>query len=317
MKFEHRADAEGTAAEQPQRQQRLVAVRPLGQDEGDDADEADDVADDGARAGPAPVPALLGDDQDRDQPDDERESTREVDPVLAAGVRQVQRADDEQERRQPDRHVDEEDPAPAGDAEDRVGAGEETAEHRAEDARGAEDGQEVALVLGALARRHDVTDDRQRQGEQASGADALEGACGGELVHRVCGAGEQRADDEDADREDEERPAAVDVAQLAVQGCHDRRGDEVGGRRPGLDAQAVEVVRNRADRRRDDRLVQRCQEHARHEAGEDDDDLPVREGRRCVLDDRAGASAGGRGGGHAFSRSGVRGSGSRSGGSAC
>ena len=48
-----------------------------------------------------------------------------------------------------------------------------------------------------------------------------------------------------------------------------------------------------------------------------DDDLPVGEGRRCVLRDRAGASAGGRCGGHAISRSGVRGSGSRSGVSAC
>jgi hypothetical protein len=207
-----------------------------------------------------------------------------------------------------DRHVDEEDPAPAGDAEDRGGACEETAEHRAEDARGAEDGQEVALVLGALTRRHDVADDRQREREQAAGADALESPERGQLVHRVREGGQQRAENEDGDREDEERPAAVDVAQLAVQRRHDRRGDEVGGRRPGLDAQAVEVVRDGADRRRDDRLVERGQEHPRHQTGEDDDDLPVGEGRRPVLGDRAGGAAGGRCGGHAISRSGVRGS---------
>ena len=55
-------------------------------------------------------------------------------------------------------------------------AGEEAADDRAEHARGAEDGQEVALVPGALARRDDVADDRQRQREQAAGAEALEGA---------------------------------------------------------------------------------------------------------------------------------------------
>ena len=80
-----------------------------------------------------------------------------------------------------DRHVDQEDPAPAGDAEDGRLPGEEAADDRAEHARGAEDGQEVALVLGPLPRRDDVADDRQRQREQAAGAEALEGAERGEL----------------------------------------------------------------------------------------------------------------------------------------
>ena len=77
-------------------------------------------------------------------------------------------------------------------------AGEEAADDRAEHARRAEHGQEVALVLGALPRRDDVADDRQRQREQAAGAEALDRAERGELVHRVGEAAQQRADDEDA-----------------------------------------------------------------------------------------------------------------------
>ena len=65
-----------------------------------------------------------------------------------------------------------------------MSAGEEAADDRAEHARRAEDGQEVALVPGALPGRHDVADDRQREREQAAGADALDGAERGELVHR-------------------------------------------------------------------------------------------------------------------------------------
>ena len=56
---------------------------------------------------------------------------------------------------------------------------------RAEHAGGAEHREEVALVPGPLPRRHDVADDREREREQAAGADALEGAERGELVHRL------------------------------------------------------------------------------------------------------------------------------------
>src|SRR3712207_7722446 len=45
----------------------------------------------------------------------------------------------------------------------------------------------------------------------------------GELVHRVGQPAEHRADDEDADREQVERPATVEVGQLAVQRCREDR----------------------------------------------------------------------------------------------
>ena len=169
-----------------QRQQRLVLHGPLDEQERHDHAEAtDDVAGERAAGAPAPVAALLGDEQQRDEAEGQRDRAPPVDAVVEAGVLQVQGARDDEEGGDADRHVDEEDPAPAVDAEDARLAGEEPADDRAEHARGAEDGEEVALVLGALPRRDDVADDGQRQREQPAGAEALHGAVDGQLEHRL------------------------------------------------------------------------------------------------------------------------------------
>ena len=152
------------------------------------------------------------------------------------------------ERDDADRHVDEEHPAPAGDPEDLVGAGEEAADQRADQARDAEDGEEVALVFRSLARREHVAHDRERHRHQTAGTEALDGAEDGELDHRGREAREDRADDEDDDRDDEQRAAAEDVGELAVDRRRDRRDDQVRRRDPRLLAEAVQVVADRADR---------------------------------------------------------------------
>ena len=77
---------------------------------------------------------------------------------------------DDDERDDPDRDVDVEDPVPA----DLLG--QEAADERADDERDAEDGTEQALVLAALLRGEQVADDRQRDREQRTGADALDAA---------------------------------------------------------------------------------------------------------------------------------------------
>ena len=95
------------------------------------------------------------------------------------------------------------------------------------------------------------------------------------------------------DREQEERLAAVDVGQLAVQRGRDRRGDEERGGRPGLQREAVEVVGDGPDRGGDDGLVERGEEHAHHQADEDGQDLPVGEAAVGLL---RRSAPGGRGG---------------------
>ena len=203
---------------------------------------------------------------------------------------QVQGLGHDGQRGDPDRHVDEEDPAPAVDAEDGLLPGEEAADDRAEHRRGAEHGQEVALVLGALTGRHDVADDRQRQGEQTAGAEALHGAERREAEHRGGEGAQDGAEDEDRDGDDEQLLATVDVAELAVERRDDRRGDEVGSRRPRLVVQALEVVGDGADGGRDDGLVQRGEEHTHHQPDEDGDDLAVgeRAGGAVGLTERRG-----------------------------
>ena len=300
MKFEQRPDAERAPAEEPQRQQGVVAVAALGGDERRDPDDADDHRRHGPQRAPAPVAPLLGEQQHRREPGHQGQRSRPVDAVVAPDVRQVQAAHHEQQRRGADRHVHEEDPAPPGDAEDRALPGQEAADHGTEDARRAEDGEEVALVPRALARRDDVADDRERQREQPARSEALHGPERRQLPHRLGEPAQRRPDHEHRDGRDEEGAPAVEVGELAVERGADRGRHEVRRRGPGLHRQALQVVGDGADRGRDDRLVQRGEEHARHEAGEDREDLTVRQ-----LDPRCGRRRG-CGGAHAEAPSVVR-----------
>ncbi len=78
---------------------------------------------------------------------------------------------------------------------------------------------------------------------------------------------------ERTEREYVQRLAAEQVRELAVQRRGDGRGDEVRRRDPRLQGEAVEVVADGADGRVDDHLVQGGQEHADHEAADDEVDL--------------------------------------------
>ena len=273
------AHRERAVAEQVQRQDGVGLGVPLGQDERRDTEHADDVAGHRPRGVPAPDAALLGDHQQRHQRDDERQRTRVVDLVVdPLQRRQVQHARDDDDREDPDGHVDEEDPAPARDPEDGLRPREEPADHGTEHRRGAEHREEVALVAGALPGGDEVTEDRDRERHEATGAEALDAAVDRQLVHRVGGAGQQRAHHEDRDRDQVQRLAAVDVGELAVQRRRDRRGQQVRGGHPRLQGQTVQVVADGPDGRRDDRLVERGEEHAEHQAAEDREDLTVRRG---------------------------------------
>ncbi len=111
-------DADGAVREEAQRDERLLTHGPLEEEEGDETGEADGVAGDRGRRAPAPRAALLGHDEQRHEGDREAEGAPVVDAVVEARVLEVQRARHDDERGDGDRHVDEEDPAPAGDAED-------------------------------------------------------------------------------------------------------------------------------------------------------------------------------------------------------
>ena len=175
-----------------------------------------------------------------------------------------------------DGQVDVEDPAP-GELVD-----EEAAEQRPGDRGDGEHGADQAHVAAALPRRDDVGDDRLRADHQAAGADALQGAEGDQLGHRLAEAREHRAGEEDDDRRQEHGLAPVHVAELAVDRRRDRRGEQVGRHDPGEVVEAAEVADDRRQRGRDDRLVERRQEHAEHQRGEDGRERAAGE-RRVLL----------------------------------
>ena len=253
----------------------VVTHELFAEDEGGDTQPTHDVAGDRVQRVPAPVATLLGHEQQRHEGDDDGCRTPPVDAHGAPGVWDVQEPQNHRQGDHAHRQVEEEDPAPTRNEQNLVGAREQATDERADEARHSEHREEIALVLGALARGEDVAHDRERQGHEATSAEALNRAEDRELVHRRREAGRERAHKEDADRDDEQRAATENVAELAVDGSRDRRRDQVGGRHPRLEAQAIEVVRDGAHRRSHDGLIERRQEHSRHQTEDHEEYLAV------------------------------------------
>src|SRR5665648_292252 len=112
---------------------RVLHLPPLGEQEQCQPDDAGPVAGERARGAPPPAAALLGDQQQRHQSAGQGEGPGPVDPVGdPVQRREVQHAPDDEEPGDPQRHVDQEDPPPAGDAEYRGDAREEAADDRAQ-----------------------------------------------------------------------------------------------------------------------------------------------------------------------------------------
>jgi hypothetical protein len=177
--------------------------------------------------------------------------------------RQVQPCRDDHDREHADGHVHVEDPAP------REVVHEEAAEQRARDRGDGEDATDQPHVATAIAGRDDVCDDRLRADHQPAGAHTLEEAERDQLVHRLAQSREHRADEEDQDRSLEDRLAAQHVAELPVERRRDRGGEQVRRHDPGQVVQPAEVADDRRQGGRDDRLVERGQEHPEHQCGED------------------------------------------------
>ena len=236
------------------------------------------VTGDGPPTAPAPFATLFGDDQQRDHAQRQEAGSRPVHPPAGASdLVVVQYAVHHHQGDETDRHVDEEHPTPAGHEQNRLLTGEQATEHGAHHTRGAEDGEEISLVLRPLARGHDVTDDGERQRHQAAGTEPLQRAVPRELIHRGRGGAQQRTDDEDRDGRHEQLLAAVHVRQLAVERGHDGGRDEIRGGHPRLQRIALQVIGNGADGGGDDGLVECGQEHPQHQSAEDRQDLLVRQ----------------------------------------
>ena len=204
--------------------------------------------------------------------DHHQAGAEEVDPVRLTAERELQDGRGHDEGHDADGKVDVEDPPP------RQVFGEHPAEQRPGDRGQGEGGSEVALVAAPLPGRDDVGDDRHGHGHEPAGPQALDAPEGDQLAHVLAESGQCRADQEDHDGELEDALAPELVGQLAVERGGDGRRQQVGGHHPAHVVETVEAVDDGRQRGADDGLVEGGQEHAEHQAAEDDQDLAVAEG---------------------------------------
>ncbi len=106
-------------------------------------------------------------------------------------------------------------------------------------------------------------------GKSEPGADPLDAAEEDQLPHLLGEAGQGRADQEDGDPDDQQRPPPVEVGELAVEGDGDGARQEVDRDRPGVEVVALEVRDDVGKGHSHDRLVERSEEQRKHDGAED------------------------------------------------
>ena len=155
-----------------------------------------------------------------------------------------------------------------------------------DDERDPEHGPEQALVLAALLRGEHVADDRERHGEQRTGADALDASEQDQHAHVLAEAGQRRADQEDGDAEHVDRLATEEVRALAPERDGDRAGEQVDRDRPDVVVVARQLGHDGWQRRTDDRLVEGAEEQAEHDGEEDFHLRPVAQAESRIILER-------------------------------
>ena len=264
-------------AEESHRHERLRRTQFAPDEGGEQGDGADDHEPDRDLAPREPRAAPFGNEQQGAHPRHHEHGSEVVDRVIDASDRHLEHGGDDEEGGDAEREVDVEDPAP------REALDEEAAEQGAGDAGDGEDPAEEAGVSAALAWRDDIGNDGHDEDHEPAAAEALDGAGDDEPIHRLRGAGKDRADEEHDDRDLEHRLAAVDVGDLAAVDVGDlapdwsggRRGKQVGGDDPCELVEPAEVARNARERCAHDGLVQRGEEE--HERAHDEGELAAPE----------------------------------------
>jgi hypothetical protein len=121
----------------------------------------------------------------------------------------------------------------------------------------------------------DIADDDEGQGQQSAGAQTLHRAGGDQLGHARRKAAEQRADQEDPDRDHIDRSAPVDVRELAEDRADRGRGEHVDGEDPAVALEAPELGDDGRHGGRDDRALHGSHEQTHHHPEGDQDDATL------------------------------------------
>ena len=195
-----------------------------------------------------------------------------VDRVRAAlgDARQRRRQHDQRQHAQRQVHV--EDRAP------RDVRGHEPAEQRAGHRRDAEDRAEQPGVAPAVRRRHDVPDRRLRADHQPAAAEPLDEPERDQLGHPLRQPAQRRAGQEQHQRALQHDLAPVEIAELAVQRRDRGHRQQVRRDDPREVLEPAELLDDRRQRGRHDRLIQRREQHHQHQAADHHQDAAVIEG---------------------------------------
>ena len=195
----------------------------------------------------------------------------------------AQEAQPEDQRGEPDRDVDEEDPAPA----DRVR--DEAAEHRPEGRRGECRHHHDRRRPGPFDRREGAEQHRDADRREHPASDALEHAEPDELADRLGQPAQDRSADEQDERGEEQPLGAEAITQPPAGRDPHRHRQRVAEDDP-LDRLGLQFRADRAQGDVDDRRVEDVEEQRGHEDRGDDvlvGDRPAEQhDRRDVLRDR-------------------------------
>ncbi len=225
-------------AQQLERNERRGDPRFMAdQEEGRHDRDRDQAADHGQGAQRDTL-GLLQCEQCRNHESRKPDQPERIRPPLHARGRAHGKPTGKQQREEADRHVDEEDRAPA------EMAGQVAARDRTEGVGADRDGREIALITRALARRDRLSHQSLGQRHEAAAAQALQHAreCE-EADGRRRGAGD-RCHDEHEQSDQHQPPPPESVAQPAIDRRGDGGGDEVGHHHPGRPLHLAHVRSN-------------------------------------------------------------------------
>ncbi len=140
------------------------------------------------------------------------------------------------------------------------------ASNRSENRRDAKHSCHEALKPASSLRGNQIGQRGEAAGHSDAATDALQSAKSYEFVHRRADARKTGAGHKDAQTDDEQRFTPIQITESAGDRCNGRRPQNVSGGDPRVAIKSANVGHDGVQRRRDDRLAQRAQEHRQGDA---------------------------------------------------
>ena len=191
--------------------------------------------------------------------------------MLAAPRATVENRPNHQQRKQPQRQVDVENPAPGCMLNDKP------ADQRAYHRRQAKHAAKQPLIATPIGRRDHVRHGGHADHHQAAAPQPLQGAHQHQLGHVLRQATQRRAHQEKHYCDLQDDFTAKQIAEFAIQRHHDGRTEDIGCHHPGELIQPAQLTDDGRQRGGDNGLIQRREQHHQQECAEQ------QLNRRCVF----------------------------------